>query len=111
MIYFFAPLICVALTMIFWAIHSTIKKEWRKFRSRTISTVIVIFFLIHPSVSRMMFKPFNCLKIENDSRMMADLGEICYEGKHLSVGVAISLPGLFIWVLGIPVFAFILLFR
>ena len=65
MIFFFLPPLCVALAMIFWTIHSAIYKGWKKFRSKTISSVVVMFFLIHPTVSKWMFTTFNCMDIEN----------------------------------------------
>lgn len=44
-------------------------------------------------------------------RVLADLEIVCYKGAHFFWAFYVALPSLIVWGLGIPFFAFVLMFR
>ena len=44
----------------------------------------------------------NCTKIEDNWRLYDDLEEVCMQGSHLEIVLALTLPGMGLWVFGIP---------
>mmetsp|Transcript_20741 Transcript_20741/g.19783 ORF Transcript_20741/g.19783 Transcript_20741/m.19783 type:complete len:82 (+) Transcript_20741:409-654(+) len=56
-----------------------------------------------------MFSVFNCYNVDGESRIFENLAIRC-EGRYYNVfSMNVGIPGIIIWGLGIPFFAFILL--
>jgi hypothetical protein len=49
--------------------------------------------------------------VDEEYRVYNDLSIKCYEGTYTLYAYGVALPGIIIWGLGIPLFAFILLSR
>lgn len=79
--------------------------------SRMTTTNIVMLFLIHPTLVKVMFDMFNCDKIEGEERLVRDLNTICYQGLHLWLVVGVTIPAIIIWGFGIPLTAVSLLWK
>lgn len=77
---FFAltPLIIAAIVALIWAIVSFIKKNFADYKAKTISTTLVIFLLIHPSIARIYFTTFNCITLDGEERHREDISTLCY---------------------------------
>ena len=58
-----------------------------------------------------MFAVFNCYDVDGDLRIYSDLSILCYDGNFNLFAYGVALPGIILWGLGIPFFAFILLTR
>ena len=97
----------------FWFAWFKYKKihDNEKQKNRIISTVVVLLFMIHPDIATKMFNAFNCLKVDDDYRLMGDIMSVCYKGEHLKYMIAIALPSMILWVVGIPSFGFFLLMK
>lgn len=76
-----------------------------------ISTMIVVLFLVHPDIAKIMFSSFNCILVDNNYRMKDNVRSICYQGEHLFFMSVVAFPSIAVWVLGIPLFAFLVLFK
>ena len=111
LIYFFLPIIFSFFAALFWCIFCLIFRKWREFKSKFIGTIVIIFFLLHPSVSKIILQTYNCIEIEGKSRLRSDLSQECYKGQHKIMAFVISLTGTFIWVLGIPITAGVMLYK
>ncbi|TNV74992.1 hypothetical protein FGO68_gene289 [Halteria grandinella] len=79
-------------------------------QGQIISTIIVILFLIHPSITQEMFAIFNCKEIEGVSRLTQDLETACYQGQHKVVSFWVAIPSIIIYSVGIPLLGIITLF-
>ena len=67
-------------------------------------------FLLHPTIVKSTFSLFECQYIEDsDYKMKAYLGFDCYDSQHTFWIFILAVPSLIIWVVGIPLFAFIVL--
>lgn len=51
------------------------------------------------------------MDIDGEERLKFDLEVLCYEGSHNFWSKYVALPGMFVWVFGIPMFALLLLIR
>ncbi|TNV74984.1 hypothetical protein FGO68_gene9839 [Halteria grandinella] len=97
------------------------KEEKQGIIGNAISTIIVILFLIHPTVTRGMFNMFkqdiiaiiinSCKNIEGVSRLFVDLDVICYNGVHYQMAFSLALPAIIIYSTGIPIIGLIVIFK
>ncbi|TNV88113.1 hypothetical protein FGO68_gene1765 [Halteria grandinella] len=85
--------------------------EDKEIYGKIITTVIVILFLLHPTLTREMFNMFNCKNIEGVSRLYNDMDVICYEGMHQTVAFEIALPAIIVFSIGIPFVGFWAIFK
>ncbi|TNV88001.1 hypothetical protein FGO68_gene2384 [Halteria grandinella] len=76
-----------------------------------VSTIIVILFLIHPTITREMFTVFNCKTIEGTSRLYIDLDVVCYNGMHNVVTFLIAVPSIIFYSIGIPIVGLFVIFK
>lgn len=106
------PVLLLLVCIAFWLIVGKIKNYTRaEFRGNLISTMIVVLFLVHPDIATIMFSSFNCIKVDNDYRMKDNVRSICYQGEHLFYMSVVAFPSIGVWVLGIPLFAFLVLYK
>jgi hypothetical protein len=45
---------------------------------KIISTIIIVLFLVHPTITQASFSTFNCINIDGVNRLYDDLEQICY---------------------------------
>jgi len=106
------PVVLLLVCIVFWLIVGKVKNYTREqFRGYLISTMIVVLFLVHPDIAKIMFSSFNCIKVDDNYRMKDNVRSICYQGEHLFFMSAVAFPSIAVWVLGIPLFAFLVLFK
>ena len=96
--------------MAVWYALAFIKKDFR-FKDKLIGTVVVLLFLIHTSIAKILFSAFNCLELDGKVKLKDNVEMECYTGRHLVYILAIVIPALVIWILGIPFVALILMVR
>ena len=107
------PILLVLIAVVFWYSWFRCKKTITKpeMIDKAISTIVVLLFMFHPDISEMMFNSFNCMKVDDDYRLVDDIVNVCYKGEHLKYMGFLTLPGVILWAFGIPAFAFYLLLR
>ncbi|TNV88133.1 hypothetical protein FGO68_gene10720 [Halteria grandinella] len=93
------------------ALSKNQKEEKKNLRGKITSTMIVILFLIHPTLTREMLNLFNCKNIEGTERLFKDLQVVCYEGKHSLVAFGVALPCIIIYSIGIPLMGFWVIYK
>ncbi|TNV88056.1 hypothetical protein FGO68_gene6920 [Halteria grandinella] len=91
------------------------------FSGNIILTIIVILFLVHPTITREMFNLFkqailhlilySCKTIEGVERLYLDLEAICYQGQHSIASSWFGVPSLIIYGAGIPFIGFLAIYR
>jgi len=105
------PLIFVLPAVFFFLRYQILKylnpkSDWPKIRrgvrNNYITTLLVAFFLVHPTLCKQIFSVFACRKIDAEwSFLTANVSVRCYEGQHqafLPIAYAFAL----LYVLGIP---------
>jgi hypothetical protein len=81
-----------------------------------ITTITVVMFMIHPNIVRQFFMIISCKHIGGTDDptanvVLGDMLEPCFSSQHMFLFIVIGLPMLILWVIGIPFFAWFVLFR
>ena len=77
-----------------------------------ILSVILVIFLLHPSITISTLALFECKKLdESTRRMRMHMDFECYSFDHFKWIVFVGLPSIVIWIIGAPTLAFIILFK
>ena len=58
-----------------------------------------------------MFNDFQCTQVDSEERIWKDLDIVCWTKAHWYISYFVALPSIVVWGLGIPFFAFLLMFR
>lgn len=87
-----------------------------EFAGYLITAITVVMFLIHPNITQQFFMMLSCKSIggvadPGASFMLGDLSEPCYSSQHLLFILVLGVPMLIFWVIGIPLFAWVILYR
>lgn len=72
---------------------------------RIIGTIIILLLLVHPNIVEKMIMYFNCKEVDSNWRQLLDMDKICFKWNHYLWVLTVSVPGLAIWGLGIPLFS------
>lgn len=84
-----------------------------------VSTVI-LWYLCYPTICRTTFRLLSCIVVGKDYGsgapahrlfLAANPEELCYQGHHLVMVLALGLPQMLVYVLGMPLLALLVLFR
>ena len=73
------------------------------------STVLLTLFLLYPIVSQQALFVFNCKQIGDDWYLASDLRQQCYTSEWTGYAY-IGIAGIILYVIGIPLFCFMLLY-
>ncbi|CAI2378198.1 unnamed protein product [Moneuplotes crassus] len=105
-----AIFLCVALI---WVIVYYTKRRWVLNITRNlIISFISILFLLHPKLAQESINLFRCVQIDEGvlkARIDTDIG--CYSFEHLKWCMILGLPILIIWVISMPLFALIVMYK
>ncbi len=105
------PFLIGIASYLFWALHKCIKKMDFFQTAKFISTLVISLFIIHPNIVQTMFNNFNCKEIEGEKRAQQDYTVKCGQKIHQFWSYSVAMPSIIVWGLGIPLFAFILMYR
>ena len=105
------PLILITIiSLIFVFLRFTWIKKFRNLKLCIAVTIVWVVFLLHPTIVKSTFSLFECQRIEDDVyKMKAYSGFDCYSTEHITWIMLLAVPSLILWVIGIPLLAFIVL--
>jgi predicted outer membrane repeat protein len=104
--------ICLFLWLIGYCINA--KKYGRSpayYYDRSILTIVCILFLLYPTMVKQSFATLACEKVGPKYYLAADLQETCYVGRHLYYVVAVCLPQIIVYTIGMPFVAVVVLWK
>lgn len=113
------PLAMFLLAALFWGcVHLArprLPLGWRVDPStcwdRFVMSVVVVAFMVHPTLTKNTMSLFTCRQLGTASFLVSDLDIPCFSSQHSSWVLALALPALLLYVIGIPCAAFLLLYR
>jgi predicted outer membrane repeat protein len=107
------PLILFFFVSLIWVGLFVIKRKWVPDLKRNIAiSVISILFLIHPKLTENSLEIYRWVEIDqNVTKVRIDTNMDCYSVDHINWTVILGIPSIVVWVVGCPVFAFVLLYR
>ena len=71
-----------------------------------VGTILILLFLVHPSITATVFRKFNCIYIGNRWRLVEDTNQVCWEGNFIK-WMLLGVFGLIFWVIGFPIIVLI----
>ena len=103
------PFFIALVSLVVWSIILKRRNAMEHLETRFISSLVIIVFLIHPTITQYMIDMFNCLDFDGDLRLMGDLQVVCWTGMHWYMTYFCALPCIFLWGLGIPAATWVLM--
>lgn len=103
------PVLVVLVSVTVWSIILKIKKSMKDLEVKVIATIVILSFLVHPSITETMVDLFNCHIFDGELRLQNDLQVICYSGYHYLFALGVALPCLIVYGLGIPAIVWVLM--
>jgi predicted outer membrane repeat protein len=108
----FIPPTLALTAFIFWSLHYYNYRRVSVFKKQFVATLVVLFFLFHPSIVKANFAVFSCTQILSGELWLTDNLDIkCYGSMHTYYAVTVALPALVIWGISLPVLVLLYLRR
>ena len=111
LVFFLMPLVSLLPVGIVWLIWGRVKDRKEIAINYFVATIIILFFLLHPTILKEMMSFFNCTSVESSLYLINDTAIECFKGSHLVYSFLVGFPGLLLWGVGIPTIGLVLLFR
>ena len=107
------PLLFVFFTFLTWKVVSLINPSRFKetYKRNTLTTSLVLIFLVYPSITSYTFGMFNCKLIEKVNYLSVDFGIVCWSETHIELLLYFTLPIIIFWVVGFPLTIFCILYK
>jgi hypothetical protein len=87
-----------------WAGLYYFKRDKRLLKVELVATLVVLFFLVHPSLVKEYFDIFNCRRLEGQLWLNSDLSIRCFDAQHTTYAIGVALPAIIVWGIGVPSF-------
>jgi hypothetical protein len=71
-------------------------------KDKFVVTVCALLYLFYPTLCLFAFSLFTCINVAGKNYLLADLSEECYAERHTAYVLAIGLPQLLLFVVGLP---------
>jgi hypothetical protein len=113
LIFAILPVILAILSLCLWTFMRIIKplKFKENYLRNSLTTSLVIVFLIYPTITKYVFSMFNCVEVDGISFLTKDYSIECWSKNHTKILIYYTLPIIIVWVIGFPLAIFIILFR
>ena len=107
------PIFLIFVALICWGLLYIMFKKWFKdFRRNVVVTIIVIIYLLHPTITKVSFEVFQWIRIdETEYRVKLDLNIVWFSLEHIKWCFILGFPMIVFWVVGWPVAVAIILFK
>mmetsp|Transcript_4575 Transcript_4575/g.614 ORF Transcript_4575/g.614 Transcript_4575/m.614 type:complete len:147 (-) Transcript_4575:394-834(-) len=77
-----------------------------------VATIVILLFLAHPNIVKFSFGIFSCEELDSGEWWMVDdLNVKCWDDTHIFFCLAVALPSIVIWGIGIPTVCLFFLYR
>ena len=96
------PIILSILSYSAWYVILRRQKKLDELFTRFIASIVLLLFLVHPSITGSMIDMFNCSEFDGELRLLVDLQVVCFEGTHWYIAYLLALPCILVWGIGIP---------
>ena len=106
------PIILIGGSLFVWGSVALHKHNAYYLRNHLVATIVILLFLAHPTLVKIMFSVFSCRTIDGDTLFLVDNLEIeCWSEEHTFYAIVVALPGIITWGIGIPTFMMYELYR
>jgi hypothetical protein len=99
----FLPPLLGLVSLGVWGGVYLVKRQEGVFRKEMVATIVILFFLVHPSIVRMNFDVFSCREIDSGEYwLVSNLDIRCWDSLHTFYASFVALPCILVWGLGVP---------
>ena len=116
--YFFAgimPFLVFVVVLCWRLLYTCCKKSMsltkKKLNDYTILSLVLMTFLAYPMLTRLTLSTLKCPWVGGQMWLMADLQEPCFQGRHMFHVLALTVPQLIVYVIGLPLISVIFITR
>ncbi|CDW82324.1 UNKNOWN [Stylonychia lemnae] len=99
------PFLLAIISSLIWNIYKKLMRNSVRISSKIMSSLVILLFLVHPSLVTYSFNDFKCKEVDGQYRVQDDLEIICWSPEHTFYSYFVALPCIIVWGLGIPFFA------
>lgn len=100
------------ISLVVWLFISFYKESNSYLKRELWTTIIVLFFLVHPNVVKTIFSSFSCKEIKRSGFWLNENLDIkCWSVSHSKTVKIISTPSVIIWGFGVPLFVLIVMIK
>mmetsp|Transcript_10585 Transcript_10585/g.20407 ORF Transcript_10585/g.20407 Transcript_10585/m.20407 type:complete len:511 (+) Transcript_10585:842-2374(+) len=97
------PLALAFFSVVFWMGVYMKTHKAGYLRKELVTTLVVLFFLVHPSLVKEYFSVFSCRELDGTSLWLTyNLDIQCFADPHSFYAVSVALPYILIWGFGVP---------
>lgn len=106
-----SPLIFVGVVVLGWLVVWIFKRyTFHELKNRMIISIVIVLFLLHPSITGMALGLFNCYEIESGQYwLFKDLSIRCWQGTHPAFAFGLGIPMIILWIFGLPLAGFLII--
>ena len=84
---------------------------WIDYRKYLKGTILNILFILHPTILKTSMQMFSCTYIDNIPYLDIYMEDECWIGDQWNYVTAVAIPSFLLWGIGLPILAFMILFR
>ena len=104
------PILIAFISYIYWIFHSGIFESNRYLKREAFATIIILFFLVYPTILKSMFSHFSCIEIDKMNSYINENTSIeCWDTNHKKFSYLIVIPSIILWAIGIPTLLLLLM--
>lgn len=110
------PFITTGVFFVIYFIQEKLRKKSDRERvsktevmDKTICALVCSMWVFYPEVCSLVLKSVVCMKVEDEQRLFADLGIVCWEQSHKDMVMKTALPAFLIIIVGFPLTAYIMM--
>jgi len=108
----FLPMLMCLFGALFWLPYALITRRWSKLSNELVTTSVVFFFLIHPSLVKFMFAFLDCRELNvGEYWINAYLNIRCWDPVHMRYALAVAIPSICLWGVGLPTLCLVYLIK
>lgn len=97
------PILLLAGSLLLWLAFAVILRKLSYLKNELATTMVVLFFLIHPSLIKFMFDYFNCRKLDEGEMWMSSYLNIpCWDATYYRYAWIVAIPSILGWGIGVP---------
>ena len=110
-VYVILPAGMFILVLVYWSVAKVLTST-QDIPSKLIASFVLAIFILHTSLTKVLFSAFACRELlPGEFWLSSDLSIRCWQGDHVKNILTIALPGILVWIIGLPTLCLLILVR
>lgn len=108
----FLPVIIFVGSLVIWLPVAILKRQRAILKNEMVATIVISFFLVHPSIVKFMFNFLNCRELTPGEYWMALYLNIkCWDYIHTRYALIVAVPSIVVWGIGTPLLCLLVMYQ